>query len=73
MGLLVFNFFGLEASHLAEALLVPCAAVSPCLEPSAPPAGFVRRFWQQHPRLCHRPQHGAPGELAPFPGGRGDG
>ena len=60
--LLVFNLFGLEGFHVAEALRVPCAAVSPCLVPSLPPAGFERRFRAAHPRLYSRLQHSAPGE-----------
>ena len=60
-GLLVFNLFALEGFHVAEALRVPCAAVSPCLVPSAPPAGYERRFRTAHPRLYRRLQHGAPG------------
>jgi hypothetical protein len=51
---LVFNLFALEGFHIAEALAVPCAAVSPCLVPSAPPAGFERRFRAAHPRLHRR-------------------
>ncbi len=62
-GLLVFNLFGLEGFHVAEALRVPCAAVSPCLVPSAPPAGFERRFWAAHPRLYRRLHHSTPGGL----------
>lgn len=52
--LLMFNLFALEGFHLAEALAVPCLAVSPCLVPYAPPAGFERRFAVAHPALYPR-------------------
>lgn len=57
-GLIVFNLFSLEGLHIAEALRVPCVAVSPCLVPSAMPSGFERRFRAAHPRL-YRHLHGA--------------
>ena len=59
--LLVFNLFALEGFHIAEALAVPCAAVSPCLVPSAPPAGFERRLRAAHPRLYQRLKLSEPG------------
>ena len=62
-GLLVFNLFALEGFHVAEELRVPCAAVSPCLVPSAPAAGFERRFRAQHPRLYQRLKRSTPGGL----------
>lgn len=47
--LLVFNLFGLEAYHVAEALSIPCMVASPCLVPYSAPSSFARRFQQSCP------------------------
>lgn len=59
--LIVFNLFALEGFHLAEALGVPCLAVSPCLVPYSPPAAFARRFKKSSAALYQALQEAAPG------------
>lgn len=54
--LLAFNLFAMEGFHLAEALRVPCLALSPCLVPYAPPASFERRFKQSSSDLYRKLQ-----------------
>lgn len=44
----VFNLFAVDVWHIAEALSLPCVALSPYAMPSSPPAGFfewLRRDW----------------------------
>lgn len=60
--LLIFNLFSLEVFHIAEAMGVPCLAVSPCLVPYSCPAGFCQRFVQQQPELFAAFQQAPPGK-----------
>ena len=67
--MIVFNLFALEGFHLAEALCVPCMAISPCLVPYAPPAPFPRRFKKSSAALYDALQDATPGtslQLTPW-------
>ena len=48
---IVFNLFALEAFHVAEALRVPCVAVSPYIMPTSMPAIVKRQFARVLPAL----------------------
>ena len=63
VGSVLFNLFSLGGWHLAEALGVPSVALSPCVVPYAPPAGFEGTFRAQYPVL-HRELQKANGDGA---------
>ena len=60
-GFIIFNLFALEGFHVAEALGLPCMALSPCLVPYTPPASFERRFKKSSPALYQALQDTATG------------
>jgi FkbM family methyltransferase len=49
--LVVINLFALEGWHIAEALGIPCAVVSPTVVPYTPPSSFAKRFRRAYPGL----------------------
>ena len=51
--MVVHNLFALEGFHIAEALGLPSLALSACLVPYGPPAGFETRFRWAFPELSH--------------------
>lgn len=61
--LIIFNLFALEGFHLAEALGVPCLAISPCLVPYSPPASFARRFRKSSATLYQALQGAKSGQV----------
>lgn len=50
--LLVINLFALEGFHIAEALGIPCAIVSPCVVPYTAPSSVMKRLKRGMPGLC---------------------
>ena len=58
---IIFNLFALEGFHVAEALGLPCMALSPCLVPYTPPASFARRLKKTSPALHQALQDSATG------------
>lgn len=52
--LVVINLFALEGWHIAEAMGIPCAVVSPTVVPYTPPSSFARRFERAYPGLYQR-------------------
>ena len=60
---IIFNLFALETLHVAEALGVPCIAISPCLVPYSCPSSFSQRFQKAWPTLydsLHNASEGVP-------------
>ena len=64
--LIIFNLFSMEALHIAEALEVPCLAISPTLVPYTFPTSFPRQFQKAWPAL-HDSLHCAPEGIMLFP------
>ena len=50
--LVVINLFALEGFHIAEALGIPCAIVSPCIVPYTAPSSVIERLKRGMPGLC---------------------
>ena len=63
LALILCNLAALDGVHLAEALSLPCIALSPGLVPYSLPANFVKQLQSTTPHLYTALQHCQPGVL----------